>query len=243
MDKADHKGEHKDEHKGGWGRHPHGSTVCVDWCEPREVYPRAIVGEPAPQFQGTCYFQGGFKDIKLSDYKGKYVCLFFYPLDFTFVCPTEILSFSEANGEFEKNGCVLIGASIDSHFSHYQYCKLPRNQGGLGEVNIPLLADPTKIISRIYGCLITKGPDAGVANRATFIIDDKGNLRHASYNDLPVGRNVDEVLRLVQAFQYSDKHGEVCPAKWKPGAKTMKTDVNAPETKKYWEEEHAKIHQ
>lgn len=217
-----------------------GTTSHLSWVDASEVYPRAVVCEPAPYFEAPAYFQNEFKHIKLSDYKGKYVCLFFYPLDFTFVCPTEILAFADQNDEFAKTNCALIGASVDSQFSHFQYCQQARNKGGLGNISIPLLADTTKAIARIYGCLITKGPEAGVANRATFIIDDKGILRHASYNDLPVGRNVDEVLRLVQAFQYSDKHGEVCPSKWRPGGKTMKADVNAAETKKYWEEEHTK---
>ena len=228
--------------KQAWKQHHHhfGTTSSHDWVQQHEIYPRAIIGEPAPYFEATTYFKNAFKDIKLSDYKGKYVCLFFYPLDFTFVCPTEILAFADAGADFEKNNCVLLGASTDSQFSHYQYCQTPRNKGGLGDIDIPLIADFSKTITRIYGALITRGGDAGVALRATFIIDDKGILRHASYNDLPVGRNVEEVLRLVQAFQYSDKHGEVCPSKWKPGGKTMKADIHAPETKTYWEEVHAK---
>lgn len=231
--------------QGQYQKHQHqnghyGTSAHLEWISPQDIYPRAQVCEPAPYFEGVAYHQSTFKNIKLTDYKGKYVVLFFYPLDFTFVCPTEILAFADANDQFAANNCVLIGASIDSQFSHFQYCQMSRKQGGLGEIQIPLLADTTKIVSRIYGALITKGENAGVASRATFIIDDKGILRHASYNDLPVGRSVDEVLRLVQAFQYSDVHGEVCPSKWKPGGKTMKTDLSAPETKKYWEEEHAK---
>ncbi len=230
-----------DQQQQKYSNHHHfGTTPNLDWTTPSEIYPRAHVCEPAPYFEGVAYYQNAFKNIKLTDYKGKYVVLFFYPLDFTFVCPTEILAFADANDQFAATNCALIGASIDSQFSHFQYCQLARNKGGLGEIQIPLLADTTKTISRIYGALITRGSDAGVACRATFIIDDKGILRHASYNDLPVGRSVDEVLRLVQAFQYSDVHGEVCPSKWKPGGKTMKADVAAPETQKYWEEEHAK---
>lgn len=219
---------------------PKGTTCSLPWIEAEDIYPRATIGAPAPYFEATSLQGTEFKDIKLTDYKGKYVLLFFYPLDFTFVCPTEIISFSDASEEFAKNNCVVLGASTDSQYSHYQYCKTERAKGGLGELKIPLVADFTKTIARIYNCLMTQGPNAGVANRATFIIDGEGNLRHASYNDLPVGRNVDEYLRLVQAFQFTDKHGEVCPAKWKPGAKTMKTDHNSKELKEFWQEEHAK---
>ena len=240
MEGQGHEHKHKGHHgHGGWG-HKLGVNCEHDWVECCDVRPRAVVGEPAPHFEAAAYQQKDFKNIKLSDYKGKWVCLFFYPLDFTFVCPTEILAFADANDDFAKLNCTLIGASCDSQFSHFQWCNLPRNKGGLGDIAIPLLADVTKAVSRIYGCLITKGPNAGVPNRATFIIDDKGILRHASYNDLPVGRNVEEFIRLVQAFQYADEHGEVCPAKWKPGAKTMKADVHAKETTQYWEEEHVK---
>jgi alkyl hydroperoxide reductase subunit AhpC len=220
--------------------HHQGVTVQESWIDFHDIYPRAVVQEPAPYFEAVTSIHQQVKPIKLTDFKGKYVVLFFYPLDFTFVCPTEILSFADAYPEFEKTNCVLLGASTDSVFSHHAYTQQPRNKGGLGDINLPLIADYSKAIARIYGALITKGPNAGVASRATFIIDGKGILRHASYNDLPVGRNVDEVLRLVQAFQYTDEHGEVCPAKWRPGGKTMKTDHNSEVTQKYWEEEHAK---
>lgn len=217
-----------------------GTTSKMKWINENEVYPRAVVGKPAPYFEATVYHQNEFKQIKLSDYRGKWICLFFYPLDFTFVCPTEILAFADAAAEFEKNDCHVIGASIDSHFSHFQWANQPRKKGGLGEIPIPLIADTTKIIARIYGCLVTEGDYAGVANRATFIIDDKGVLRQASYNDIPVGRNVDEFLRLVQALQYTDKHGEVCPAKWKPGGKTIKPDVHSSATTNYIEDTYGK---
>ncbi|KZC10041.1 PREDICTED: peroxiredoxin 1 [Dufourea novaeangliae] len=176
----------------------------------------------APSFQGTAVVNGEFKDISLSDYKGKYLVLFFYPLDFTFVCPTEIIAFSDRANEFEKIGCKLIAASTDSHFSHLAWVNTPRKQGGLGEMNIPLLADKSAKIARDYGVL---DEESGIPFRGLFIIDDKQNLRQVTINDLPVGRSVDETLRLVQAFQYTDKHGEVCPAGWKPGKKTMKPDV------------------
>lgn len=130
----------------------------------------------------------------------------------------------------------MIAASVDSHFSHYNWAEMPRDKGGLGKMTIPMLSDLTKQVSKDYGCLT---PDGGVALRSTFIIDDKGILRHASHNDLNVGRSVDEFLRLVQAFQYGDKHGEVCPANWKPGSKTMEPKIDSEKTKKYWKTEHA----
>uniref|UniRef100_A0A4W6F806 Peroxiredoxin-1 n=1 Tax=Lates calcarifer TaxID=8187 RepID=A0A4W6F806_LATCA len=169
----------------------------------------AKIGKPAPDFKATAVVNGQFKDIQLSDYKGKYVVFFFYPLDFTFVCPTEIVAF-------------IIGCSIDSHFSHLAWINTPRKQGGLGNMNIPLVADLTKTISRDYGVL---KEDDGIAYRGLFVIDDKGILRQITINDLPVGRSVDETLRLVQAFQHTDKYGEVCPAGWKPGSDTIVPDV------------------
>ena len=161
--------EHSHKWKHGHGKN-HGTTCEHEWVDRCDVYPRAVVGEPAPHFKAVAYQQKDFKTIKLDELKGRWVCLFFYPLDFTFVCPTEILSFADSNEEFNKLNCTLIGASIDSQFSHFQWCNLPRNKGGLGEIEIPLLADTTKAISRIYGCLITKGPSAGVANRYISLI-------------------------------------------------------------------------
>jgi peroxiredoxin (alkyl hydroperoxide reductase subunit C) len=143
------------------------------------------------------YVDGGFKKISLSDYLGKYVVLFFYPLDFTFVCPTEICAFNDAAKHFRDTNCELVACSVDSHFSHMEYSKKPRSQGGLGEMQIPILADITKSISRDYGVLT---PDGAISFRGTFIIDKNGVLRHSSVNDLPVGRNPDETLRLVKAF-------------------------------------------
>nr|ABO26635.1 thioredoxin peroxidase 2 [Haliotis discus discus]QDD67553.1 thioredoxin peroxidase 2 [Haliotis discus hannai] len=177
--------------------------------------------KPAPEFSAKAIVNGEFKDVKLSDYRGKYVVLFFYPLDFTFVCPTEIIAFSDRSEEFKSINCEVLGCSTDSVYSHLAWINTPRKQGGLGNMKIPLLADKTMEISRKYGCL---KEDEGVAFRGLFIIDDKANLRQITINDLPVGRSVDETLRLVQAFQFTDKHGEVCPAGWKPGADTMKPD-------------------
>ncbi|KAJ3614463.1 hypothetical protein NHX12_018035 [Muraenolepis orangiensis] len=182
----------------------------------------AQIGKPAPDFKATAVVNGEFKDVSLSDYKGKYVILFFYPLDFTFVCPTEIVAFSDRAEEFRKLGCEVIGASTDSQFSHLAWINTPRKQGGLGPMNIPLLADLNHSISKDYGVLV---PDQGIAYRGLFVIDDKGILRQITINDLPVGRSVDETLRLVQAFQHTDKFGEVCPAGWKPGKDTIVPDV------------------
>lgn len=177
--------------------------------------------KPAPEFRGTAVVNGEFKDISLADYRGKYVVFFFYPLDFTFVCPTEIIAFSDRAEEFRSINCEVVACSVDSHFSHLAWVNTPRKQGGLGNMKIPLLSDITKEISKSYNVL---KEDEGIAFRGLFVIDDKGNLRQMTVNDLPVGRSVDETLRLVQAFQFTDKHGEVCPAGWKPGSDTMKPD-------------------
>jgi len=187
----------------------------------------------APNFAGTAVVNGDFKDIQLADYRGKYLVFFFYPLDFTFVCPTELIAFSERAEEFRSIGCEVIACSTDSHFSHLAWINTPRKQGGLGNMKIPLLADKSGDVARRYGVLIEED---GIAFRGLFIIDDKGNLRQITINDLPVGRSVDEALRLVQAFQFTDKHGEVCPAGWKPGQDTMKPNVN--DSKQFFTKNH-----
>ena len=202
--------------------------------------PRAYVRFLAPEFQGQVWHNGSFQKVSLSDFKGKYVVLFFYPLDFTFVCPTEICNFSDAYPRFQELNCEVIGCSTDSVFSHREWALKDRKLGGLSPCQLPLLSDVTKDISKNYGVLIDGGDDRGVAFRGTFIIDDKGVLRHSTVSDLPVGRNVDEVLRLVQAFQFTDKHGEVCPAKWKPGKKTMVTDPTSTKTREFFEQELTK---
>ena len=160
----------------------------------------------APKFVGTAVVDGQFKEISLEDYKGKYVILFFYPLDFTFVCPTEIIAFSDRVAEFEFLNCAVVACSTDSQFSHLAWCEKPRKQGGLGEMKIPLLADKSMAISRAYGVL---KEDEGLSFCGLFIIDPLGKLRQITVNDLPVGRSVDETLRLLQAFQFTDEHGEV----------------------------------
>ena len=180
------------------------------------------IGKPAPDFKTQALKPDGtFGEVKLADFKGKWLVLFFYPLDFTFVCPTEIIQYSDRVKEFNDLGCEVVAASVDSQFSHLAWTKQSRKEGGLGPMKIPILADLTKDVSKAYGVL---KEDEGVAFRGVFIIDPSQNLRQITINDLPVGRNVDETLRLLQAFQFVEKHGEVCPANWKPGAKTMKAD-------------------
>jgi peroxiredoxin (alkyl hydroperoxide reductase subunit C) len=165
---------------------------------------------------------GEFKRISLSDYQGKKVVLFFYPLDFTFVCPTEILAFSDRLEEFKKRNTEVIGASVDSQFTHHAWAQVDRSEGGIKGVNYPLLADLSKKIARDYGVLIE---DAGIALRGLFMINKDGILKHATINHLDLGRNIDEVLRLLDAIDYTEQHGEVCPANWKRGEKAMKPDA------------------
>jgi peroxiredoxin (alkyl hydroperoxide reductase subunit C) len=182
----------------------------------------SLVTKPAPDFRATAVMpDGAFKEISLSDYRGKkYVVLFFYPLDFTFVCPTEIIAFSDHVSDFEQLNVQLIGCSVDSQFTHLAWRNTPRNRGGLGEIRYPLVSDLKKQISADYGVLI----DGGVALRGLFLIDKGGIVRHALVNDLPLGRNVGEVLRTVQALQFSEESGEVCPANWQRGKAGMKAD-------------------
>lgn len=183
----------------------------------------AAIGKPAPDFTAEAVVNGEFQKVSLSDYKGKYLVFFFYPLDFTFVCPTEIIAFSDRAEEFRKIGAEVVAASVDSHFTHLAWIKTPRKEGGLGKMNIPLVSDLTKSISRSYGVLLE---DQGITLRGLFIIDPTGIVRQITINDLPVGRDVDETLRLVQAFQYVEKNGEVCPAGWKPGKDTIIPNPN-----------------
>uniref|UniRef100_A0A8C6Q8B7 Thioredoxin-dependent peroxide reductase, mitochondrial n=1 Tax=Nothobranchius furzeri TaxID=105023 RepID=A0A8C6Q8B7_NOTFU len=180
---------------------------------------------PAPTFKATAVHNGEFKDLSLDDFKGKYLVLFFYPLDFTFVCPTEIISFSDKANEFHDVNCEVVGVSVDSHFTHLAWVNTPRKAGGLGNIHIPLLSDLNKQISRDYGVLL-EGP--GIALRwGLFIIDPNGVVKHMSVNDLPVGRSVEETLRLVKAFQFVETHGEVCPASWTPDSPTVSTRVTS----------------
>ena len=184
-----------------------------------------LVTREAPDFKAQAVVDKQFRELKLSDYRGKYVLLFFYPLDFTFVCPTEIIAFSDRIADFKKRNCEVIGVSIDSHFTHLAWVNTPRNDGGLGDIAYPLVADISKQISQAYDVLVQSGPDAGVALRGLFLIDKEGIVRHQVVNDLPLGRSVDEALRMVDALQFFEEHGEVCPANWKPGGATIKPDV------------------
>ena len=180
------------------------------------------VGQKAPDFTATAVIDQEFKEISLSQYRGKYVVLFFYPLDFTFVCPTEITAFSDRYSEFSSKNTEILGVSVDSQFSHLAWIQTPRNQGGIGDIDYPLVADLRKEISTAYNVL---DPNEGVALRGLFIIDPEGTIMHATINNLPVGRNVDETLRVLQAFQYVQQNpDEVCPANWTPGDATMKPD-------------------
>jgi len=170
--------------------------------------------QPAPFFRSQAAINGDFREICLTDYRGRYLVLFFYPLDFTFVCPTEIVAFSDAADKFREINCEVIACSTDSHYCHLAWVNTPRKEGGLGPMDIPLLSDKTMVISKAYGVL---KEDDGYPFRGLFIIDTEGVLRQIIVNDIGVGRSVDEVMRLVQANQFVDLHGEVCPVGWKPG--------------------------
>jgi len=179
----------------------------------------SLVQQPAPDFKAQAVMpDGSFKEVSLTDYKGKYVILFFYPLDFTFVCPTEIIAFSDAVKQFEALDVQLVSSSVDSHFSHLAWRNIPREQGGLGQIEYPMLADMNKKIAEAYGVLLP----GGIALRGLFLIDKAGVVRHMVINDLPLGRSVDEALRMVEALQYFEANGEVCPANWKKGDATIK---------------------
>jgi peroxiredoxin (alkyl hydroperoxide reductase subunit C) len=180
-----------------------------------------IVGRRAPDFAAEGVLNGTFRTHRLSDYAGKWVVLFFYPLDFTFVCPTEILAFSDRLAEFKKLGAEVLGVSVDSKFSHLAWTEKPRAEGGIQGLAYPLLEDLKKEIAAAYGVLAEGN---AVALRGLFLIDPEGTVQHATINNLGVGRSVDETLRVLQAFQYVREHGEVCPADWKPGARAMKAD-------------------
>lgn len=179
-----------------------------------------LVGRPAPDFTAAAVLGDGsiVEDFKLSDYRGKYVVLFFYPLDFTFVCPSEIIAFDHRLEAFEERGVQVIGCSIDSQFTHHAWRNTPVDKGGIGPVAYPLVADVKHEICQAYD---VEHPEAGVALRGSFLIDKEGIVRHQVVNDLPLGRNIDEMLRMIDALQYCEQHGEVCPAGWQRGKKAM----------------------
>lgn len=177
------------------------------------------VGQPAPEFTATAVIDQEFKTIKLTDYRGKYVVVFFYPLDFTFVCPTEVIAFSDRAGEFQALNTEILGISVDSEFAHLAWIQTERKMGGVGEINYGLVSDLKKEISSAYNVL---EPDAGIALRGLFIIDPEGIIQHATVNNLSFGRSIDETLRTLKAIQYVQRHpGEVCPVGWQEGDKTM----------------------
>jgi peroxiredoxin (alkyl hydroperoxide reductase subunit C) len=180
-----------------------------------------LVGKKAPDFSADAVVNGGefVENFTLSQYKGKYVILFFYPLDFTFVCPTEIIAFQNSMEEFEKRGVQVIGVSTDSKFSHWAWLNTDQNNGGIKGVKYPLVADQLQTISADYDVLVENG---GIAYRGLFLIDPEGIVRHQVVNDLPLGRSVKETLRMVDALQFTEKHGEVCPADWEEGKDAMK---------------------
>lgn len=179
-----------------------------------------LVGKTAPDFKATAVVNGAIQEgYSLADQKGKYVLLFFYPLDFTFVCPTELHAFQEAVPEFEKKNVQVIGVSVDSQFSHFAWVNTPKAKGGIEGVTYPLVADLNKTISADYDVL---AEGLGIAYRGLFLIDKEGVVRHQVVNDLPLGRNVAEAMRMVDALQFYEENGEVCPANWKEGDKSMK---------------------
>ena len=191
------------------------------------------VGQSAPDFSAMAVVDKQFKQTSLSDFRGQYVVLFFWPLDFTFVCPTEIVAFNDRAEDFKKRNTVLLGVSVDSHFTHLAWQNTPRSDGGLGDIAFPMISDQTHAISRAYGVLCE---DKGVAFRGLFLIDDKGTIRHMLINDLPLGRSVDEAVRMVEALKFFEENGEVCPANWHPGDKSIKAD---PENSKSFFEDWA----
>jgi peroxiredoxin (alkyl hydroperoxide reductase subunit C) len=178
-----------------------------------------LVTKEAPDFTAQAVMpDNSIGEIKLSSYRGKYVILFFYPLDFTFVCPSEIVAFDKAMKHFRDRNAVVLGVSVDSQFTHWAWRQTPRHKGGIGEIGYPLVADLDKKIAKAYDVLLN---DA-VALRGLFLIDTHGVVRHQIVNDLPIGRSVEEALRTLDALQYTEEHGEVCPANWKAGEEAMK---------------------
>ncbi len=178
-----------------------------------------LVTKEAPDFTAKAVMpDNSFADLRLSSYRGKYVILFFYPLDFTFVCPSEIVAFDAALAKFEKKGAQILGVSVDSHYTHLAWKNTPRKEGGIGPIKYPLVSDLDKSISRNFGVLL----DSGVALRGLFLMDKEGVVRHALVNDLPIGRSVDEAIRVLDALQFHEKNGDVCPANWHEGDEAMK---------------------
>ncbi len=183
-----------------------------------------LVGEKAPDFELDAVVNGQFKKVKLSDFQGKYVVIVFYPLDYTFVCPTELIAFADRYEEFKERDAEVLAISVDSPYVHLAWQHTPRKAGGLGKLPFPHLSDLNKAVARAYDVLLE---EEGVALRGLFIVDDEGIVQHAMINNLAVGRSVDEALRLLDAIQTVKRTGEVCPADWRPGEETLKPDVEA----------------
>lgn len=184
----------------------------------------AFVCQKAPDFTAAAVMPDGSikEDFKLSDYAGKYVVIFFYPLDFTFVCPSEILAHNNRVSALQERGVQIIGVSIDSQFSHAAWRNTDVKNGGIGPVKFPLVADVKHEICQAFG---VEHPEAGVALRGSFLIDRDGIIQHMVVNNLPLGRNIDEMVRMVDALQFHEEHGEVCPAGWNKGEEGMKPDA------------------
>ncbi len=180
---------------------------------------KPLVTNEAPDFTATAVMPDNTfnEEFTLSDMRGKYVLLFFYPLDFTFVCPSEILAFNAAVDQFKEKNCEVVGVSVDSHFSHLAWKNTPVNQGGIGNVQFPLVADLDKSISDNYGILF----GGAIALRGLYLIDKEGVVRHQVVNDLPLGRSVSEAMRMLDAIQFTEEHGDVCPANWNKGDDAM----------------------
>lgn len=179
----------------------------------------SLVTRQAPDFTAQAVMaDNSFEELQLSSYKGKYVILFFYPMDFTFVCPSEIIAFDKELDKFRAKNAEVIGVSTDSHFSHWAWKNTAVENGGIGQIRYPLVADLTKEISRNYGILINES----VALRGLFLIDKEGVIRHSVINDLSLGRNISEAMRMLDALQFTEEHGEVCPANWNEGEEAMK---------------------
>lgn len=208
------------------------SCISLYYCQGNEVTqyqynsPSILPRQRAPYWSAIGVKNEKFFKTNSEEYKGKYLVMLFYPFDFTYVCPTELIAFSESMEKFKEINAEVLGISTDSHFTHLAWIKTPRSNGGVGKLNFPLLADISKTISRNFQVLVEDENDDlfGASLRGLFIIDDKGIIRSITVNDAPVGRNVEETLRLVQAFQHADKYGDVCPANWKPGSDTIIPD-------------------
>lgn len=192
-----------------------------------------LVGKKAPDFTAKFAQEQQIGEMSLSSLQGKYVILFFYPLDFTFVCPTELHAFQEKLEEFENRNAVVVGCSVDSHFSHHAWLNTPKGEGGIQGVEYPIVSDLNKTIAKNYDVLSGEG----IAYRGLFLIDREGIVRHQVVNDLPLGRSVDEALRILDALIHFENHGEVCPANWQVGRNTMKP--NHEDLRKYFAKANA----